>query len=72
MNVMESVPLFFDTLPVDSIPEWMNDSAVEEQTVHCTQQSHHRSIWISDVHLGTSGAKAEEIRMVLKDNGEEI
>ena len=68
MSVMESDLNFFDKLPFNPIPEWMNDPVSESLHPHCTDRTHHRSIWISDVHLGTSSAKAEQLCDFLKYN----
>lgn len=65
---MKPEHIIFDNLPITPQPEWMSDPACEEATPHCTQRSHHRSIWISDVHLGTSGAKADLLCDFLKYN----
>lgn len=68
MNTIETGLNFFDRLPFNPSPEWMSDPACEEPHPHCTDRIHHRSIWISDVHLGTSGAKAEMLCDFLKYN----
>ena len=68
MSSMEPGSNFFDKLPIHPFPEWMNTPACEEPPPHCTQHRHHRSIWISDVHLGTSSAKAERLCDFLKYN----
>jgi len=68
MNALEPGLQFFDSLPIHPAPEWMNDPACEEPHPHCTVRRHHRTIWISDVHLGTSGAKAELLCDFLKYN----
>ena len=68
MNTIETGLHFFDRLPFNPPPEWMSDPACEEPHPHCTDRIHHRSIWISDVHLGTSGAKAEMLCDFLKYN----
>ncbi len=68
MNTMETGLNFFEKLPLDTVPEWMSDPACEDPPIHCTERNHHRSIWISDVHLGTSGAKAEQLCDFLKYN----
>jgi len=68
MSIIEACPEFLDKSPINTAPEWMNDPACEEPPRHCTGRSHHRSIWISDVHLGTSAAKAERLCDFLKYN----
>ena len=68
MSVMESDLSFFDNLPFNQLPEWMSDPACEEPHPHCTDRIHHRSIWISDVHLGKSVAKAQMLCDFLKYN----
>jgi len=68
MNVLEPGPIFFDTLPFHFTPEWMSDPACDEPPLHSTERKHHRSIWISDVHLGTSSAKADQLCNFLKYN----
>jgi len=68
MSAMETGLNFFDALQVHPSPEWMSDPACEELPDHCTERSHHSSIWISDVHLGTSSAKAEQLCDFLKYN----
>lgn len=68
MNAMESAAVIFDKLPIHPNPGWMSEPACEEPPAHCTERSHHRSIWISDVHLGTSGARAELLCEFLKYN----
>jgi len=65
---MEQSLHFFDNFSVDSTPEWMSDPVCEDPPLHSTQRNHHRSIWISDVHLGTSSAKAEQLCDFLKYN----
>lgn len=68
MNTLDTGQILFDNVPFTQLPEWMNDPACEEPPLNCTDRIHHRSIWISDVHLGTSGAKAEELCDFLKYN----
>lgn len=68
MNTIDTSLNFFDGLPFTQPPEWMNDLASEEPHPHCIDRIHHRSIWISDVHLGTSSAKAEMLCDFLKYN----
>jgi UDP-2,3-diacylglucosamine pyrophosphatase LpxH len=46
----------------------MSEPACEEPPLHSPERSHHKSIWISDVHLGTSGAKAGQLCDFLKYN----
>ena len=68
MNTIEPNLNIFDTLPINLSPEWMGDSSCEEAPSQSTKRCHHRSIWISDVHLGTSAAKAERLCDFLKYN----
>ena len=70
-NIIGRIPPkinLLDKLPFSPTPEWMNDPACEEPPIHCTERNHHRSIWISDVHLGTSATKAEQLSDFLKYN----
>jgi len=46
----------------------MSEPGCEEPPLHSKARNHHRSIWISDVHLGTSGAKADRLCDFLKYN----
>lgn len=68
MNSIDSHRYLFDQFPTLPIPEWMEDSIPDEPTTRCPKPNHHRSIWISDVHLGTSAAKAEQLSDFLKFN----
>ncbi|MCW8827081.1 MAG: UDP-2,3-diacylglucosamine diphosphatase [Gammaproteobacteria bacterium] len=68
MDSLEQSPYLFDKLPFQPIPEWMSEPACEEPSPHCTEHRHHHSIWLSDVHLGTSSAKAELLCDFLKYN----
>lgn len=68
MGALEAGSNFFDKLPFYPAPEWMSDPACEEPHAHCSGRSHHRTIWISDVHLGTSTARAERLCDFLKYN----
>lgn len=68
MNTIEPGSVFFDNLSIPLIPEWMSDPDCEESTLHCSERNHHRTIWISDVHLGTSSARAEMLCDFLKYN----
>jgi len=68
MNRMEPGLNIFDTLPINLAPEWMSDPGCEEAPPQSTKRCQHRSIWISDVHLGTSAAKAESLCDFLKYN----
>jgi len=68
MSAMEPNPNLFDTLAINPFPEWMSDPACEELPAYCTERSHYRTIWISDVHLGTSAAKADQLCDFLKYN----
>lgn len=52
----------------DRLPTWMNDELDEDLTPHEHPKKHYRSIWISDVHLGTKGSKAELLSDFLKQN----
>lgn len=68
MSALESGSIFFDTSSILPAPDWMTDLASDESLPHCAERRHHRSIWISDVHLGTSSAKAEQLCDFLKYN----
>jgi len=68
MSAIEPVSFLLDHEPPPHIPEWMTDPVYEEPPVHYTKRNHHRSIWISDVHLGTSSAQAEKLCKFLKQN----
>ena len=68
MSAFNPEQIIFDNMPTAPQPEWMSDPACEEPTPHSKDRSHHRSIWISDVHLGTSGAKADLLCDFLKHN----
>lgn len=48
-------------------PHWMQETVSEEAPLK-GGQLRHRSIWISDVHLGTRGAKADFLCDFLKHN----
>jgi len=49
-------------------PEWMQQTLDDSPHPDNTKCQKHRSIWISDVHLGTKGAKAEYLSDFLKHN----
>ena len=68
MNTIETGLNFFERLPFNQAPEWMSDPACEELHPHSIDRIHHRSIWVSDVHLGTSSAKAKMLCDFLKYN----
>jgi len=68
MNTIDTGLNCFEKLPFTQPPEWMSEPACEEPHPHCTDRIHHRSIWISDVHLGTSSAKAKMLCDFLKYN----
>jgi len=68
MRTIEASLSFFDGIPLKQPPEWMNAPGCEEPLPNCSDHRHHRSIWISDVHLGTSSAKAEALSNFLKYN----
>ena len=57
-----------DDVPDINVPEWMSEPACEEPHPHCNIRKKHRSIWISDVHLGTRGSRAELLCDFLKYN----
>ncbi len=46
----------------------MKELATEEPQPHTTERRHHRTIRISDVHLGTSSSMAEQLCDFLKYN----
>ncbi|MGD2119178.1 MAG: UDP-2,3-diacylglucosamine diphosphatase [Chromatiales bacterium] len=48
-------------------PQWMQET-VDERPAPDREPRKHRSIWISDVHLGTRGSKAEFLCDFLKHN----
>ncbi len=52
---------FFDDATTRLFPERMNQLPAEEELIGCLQPTHHRSIWISDLHLGTSAARAGQL-----------
>lgn len=58
--------VLFDGQPIPQ-PNWMQDEGNEE-TPMTSEARRHRSIWISDVHLGTRGSKAEFLCDFLKHN----
>jgi len=68
MSAMEPGVDIFKQLPIHLTPEWMNEPGCEEPPQHSPDRRHHNSIWISDVHLGTSTAKAEQLCDFLKYN----
>ncbi|MBN2866838.1 MAG: UDP-2,3-diacylglucosamine diphosphatase [Thiotrichales bacterium] len=57
-------------LPLHFMPDWMasiaQDDLIMAENTH--QHQHYRSIFISDVHLGSKGAKAEFLAEFLKYN----
>jgi len=59
-----------NTLASNLMPDWMasieNDDLILAENDH--EQHHYRSIFISDVHLGSKGAKAEFLAEFLKYN----
>ena len=60
-----------DSIPAEQIadhPEWMQQTLADEPEHESPEHNHHRSIWISDVHLGTKGAKADFLCDFLKYN----
>jgi UDP-2,3-diacylglucosamine pyrophosphatase LpxH len=48
-------------------PQWMQEEASEDKP-EVGESSKHRSIWISDIHLGTRGSKADLLCDFLKHN----
>ena len=68
MRTIKTSLNFFDGIPIKHPPKWMSDPACEDPLPNCTDHKHHRSIWISDVHLGTSNTKAEALTDFLKYN----
>lgn len=73
-----SQPVFLDnpSLPPaasfeTAIPTWMDDELDDDLTPEEHPKKHYRSIWISDVHLGTKGSKAELLSEFLKYNDSE-
>ena len=65
---MDTGSIFFDALTIDSAPEWMSEPDCEDPPPNNLVRRHHRSIWISDVHLGTSSSKADLLCDFLKYN----
>lgn len=65
---MKPEQVFLDTFSIQAPPEWMDDPACEEASLHSTKSNHYQSIWISDVHLGTSSAQADRLCDFLKYN----
>lgn len=49
-------------------PEWMDAASFDDSLEDAESRKKHRTIWISDVHLGTSGAKADLLSDFLKYN----
>lgn len=49
-------------------PQWMAETLSEDPHPECPSRRHYRSIWISDVHLGTKGSKADLLCDFLKYN----
>lgn len=61
--LLESV----DELTMDEAsPEWMQQTISDDPDIEHPHRKHFRSIWISDVHLGTRGSKAEFLCEFLK------
>ncbi|QBZ83632.1 UDP-2,3-diacylglucosamine hydrolase [Hydrogenovibrio crunogenus] len=57
-------------MPLSSMPDWMENIETDDLIVaeNNHQTSHYRSIFISDVHLGSRGAKADFLSEFLKYN----
>jgi UDP-2,3-diacylglucosamine pyrophosphatase LpxH len=55
---------------LDNLPYWMEDIESDESVIQESDKQHHhyRAIFISDVHLGSKGAKAEFLSNFLKYN----
>jgi UDP-2,3-diacylglucosamine pyrophosphatase LpxH len=53
---------------VQKAPEWMAETLKDLPKPDCEKSRKFRSIWISDVHLGTRGSKAEYLTDFLKHN----
>ena len=49
-------------------PRWMAETLSDDPHPECPSRRHYRSIWISDVHLGTKGSKADLLCDFLKYN----
>lgn len=56
--------------PLSIMPDWMESIATDDLIVAENQEevSHYKSIFISDVHLGSKGAKADYLSHFLKYN----
>jgi UDP-2,3-diacylglucosamine pyrophosphatase LpxH len=52
----------------DYQPLWMEEMGTEEPHPKSPERRHYRTIWVSDVHLGTRGCKAELLLDFLKHN----
>ena len=50
------------------MPEWVEETHRDDPHPESHEVRKHRSIWISDVHLGTRGSKAELLADFLKHN----
>lgn len=57
-----------DVYPEDNTPEWMQQTLSDCPPKDHQKNRSYRSIWISDVHLGTRGAKADYLCDFLKHN----
>jgi len=57
-------------IPLSMLPDWMESIAVDDLIVaeNQTKMTQYRSIFISDVHLGSKGAKADYLAHFLKHN----
>lgn len=50
------------------LPEWVEETERDDPNPESHEVRQHRSIWISDVHLGTKGSKAGMLADFLKHN----
>ena len=57
-----------DNQSFELTPEWLTKTLQDAPQPDCKKSRKFRSIWISDVHLGTKGSKAEYLADFLKHN----
>lgn len=67
MRIADTPVNFLDSA-VPHMPEWVEETEKDDPHPESQEIRKHRSIWISDVHLGTKGSKAELLSDFLKYN----
>ena len=67
LRIAETSNSWFDSVHHD-VPGWVEETERDDPDPESHEIKRHRSIWISDVHLGTRGSKADLLSDFLKYN----